>query len=351
MPRSILAFASLLVVSSALTGTATAQYTVQSALGPYNIPITGTGGNGAIWQTSLPNANSSISVPLATPVPANAQSIREIRINNITHTYIGDLQFVLQDPGGARYNLVVRPGFTGSGFGSGGDLNGSNISIVDPSTSGALPVPSSGDWDTGTYQQDFGAWTNTALISNVGLNALAATPGIWTLTIHDWAGGDSGAFDSWQLSGDAPPPHPASYCTAGTSTNGCVPSIDATDHPSLSNAQCTITVSGIEGQRIGVIMYGLLELAPAAPWAIGNSSFLCVKAPVQSMTLRRTAGSSGNCDGMLVQSWEAYQTGHPTALGNPFAAGQTIFAQGWYRDSLAPKTTNLSNAIKLIYQP
>ena len=42
---------------------------------------------------------------------------------------------------------------------------------------------------------------------------------------------------------------------------------------------------------------------------------------------------------------------HPTTLGNPFAVGQDVFVQGWYRDPPAVKTTNLSNALKLTVRP
>jgi hypothetical protein len=91
--------------------------------------------------------------------------------------------------------------------------------------------------------------------------------------------------------------------------------------------------------------------SPPAPWSIGSSSLLCVKAPTQTMTLKRTTGNAGACDGVIVQSWEAYHVAHPTALGNPFSAGQQVRVQGWYRDAPAPKTTNLSNALRLIYRP
>jgi hypothetical protein len=38
-------------------------------------------------------------------------------------------------------------------------------------------------------------------------------------------------------------------------------------------------------------------------------------------------------------------------LGTPFSAGDAIYAQGWFRDPPAPKTTNLSNALQLTCQP
>ena len=35
------------------------------------------------------------------------------------------------------------------------------------------------------------------------------------------------------------------------------------------------------------------------------------------------------------------------ALGGPFLVGEELLLQGWYRDSGAPKGTNLSDALKV----
>ena len=41
----------------------------------------------------------------------------------------------------------------------------------------------------------------------------------------------------------------------------------------------------------------------------------------------------------------------PGALGTPFGLGNKIYAQAWYRDPPATKTTNLSDALELTYAP
>jgi hypothetical protein len=46
-----------------------------------------------------------------------------------------------------------------------------------------------------------------------------------------------------------------------------------------------------------------------------------------------------------------YQSAHPSALGNPFSAGQKAFFQGWFRDQGSSKTTSLSNALQVTFTP
>ncbi|MCC7012784.1 MAG: hypothetical protein IT454_09505 [Planctomycetes bacterium] len=150
-----------------------------------------------------------------------------------------------------------------------------------------------------------------------------------------------------------PVPPIVTYCTAGTSTNGCVPAITASAQPSVTLANpCLISVSALEGQKNGLLFYGVNNsgFTPNA-WGVGGTSFLCVKAPTQRMSTQSTGGNVGQCDGALSEDWNAYQGGNPGALGNPFAAGQKVYVQAWYRDPAAVKTTNLSNGLELTCQP
>jgi probable HAF family extracellular repeat protein len=149
---------------------------------------------------------------------------------------------------------------------------------------------------------------------------------------------------------DLPVPVPTVYCTAGTTTNGCTPAISATHNPSLTGAfSCSIDVTGVEGQKTGIIFYGLQSTS--APWASGSTSLLCVKAPSQRTGVQASGGTLGSCDGTFSLNWDAYQTAHPSALGQPWTLGNKAYVQGWFRDPPAPKTTNLSNAIELSYLP
>jgi hypothetical protein len=140
------------------------------------------------------------------------------------------------------------------------------------------------------------------------------------------------------------------YCTAGTSSNGCVPSISASGTPSASAASgFTLSASSIEGVKQGLFFYGISGQV-AVPWGTGNS-FLCVKAPTQRMNVQSSGGTVGMCNGALSQDWLAFIAANPGSLGAPFAAGNVVDAQGWYRDPPSAKTTNLTNGVEFTVVP
>jgi len=62
-------------------------------------------------------------------------------------------------------------------------------------------------------------------------------------------------------------------------------------------------------------------------------------------------GTPDLCEGSRVLDWNAYQTAHPLALGNLGSVGDKVYVQAWFRDPLAIKSTNLSNAIEMTYVP
>lgn len=140
------------------------------------------------------------------------------------------------------------------------------------------------------------------------------------------------------------------YCTAGVSTNGCVAQMSGNGTPSASLASnFTISCDQLEGQKAGLMFYGISG-SQSAPWSSG-SSFLCVKSPTQRFDPQISGGVAGQCDGSFSVDWNTYQSSHPGALGQPFSAGQTVWAQAWYRDPPAPKTTNLSDGLSFTLAP
>jgi len=142
------------------------------------------------------------------------------------------------------------------------------------------------------------------------------------------------------------------FCTAGATSHGCVPSISALGIPSgTGGSGFTIRASKVEGARNGMFFYGLdnTGFAPL-PWG-ASSSFLCVAQPVQRTSVHDSGGTAGQCDGALALDWNAYVAAHPTALGAPFGAGQHVFAQAWFRDPPSPKSTMLSDALEFLVAP
>jgi hypothetical protein len=69
------------------------------------------------------------------------------------------------------------------------------------------------------------------------------------------------------------------------------------------------------------------------------------------MGVQGSGGTAGLCNGTLSIDWNLYRLAHPTALGSPFTPGNVVCAQAWFRDPLACKTTNLSNAVYMAVQP
>jgi murein DD-endopeptidase MepM/ murein hydrolase activator NlpD len=148
-------------------------------------------------------------------------------------------------------------------------------------------------------------------------------------------------------------PDVSTYCTAGTTSSGCVPSIGATGVPSASaGSGFAITVASVEGQRAGLIFYGVdnSNFTPVA-WAPASSSFRCVRNPVQRTLVQLSGGTAGSCDGALGLDWNAYVASQPFALGSPFLLPREAFAQAWFRDPMAPDGSNLSDALRFVACP
>lgn len=137
----------------------------------------------------------------------------------------------------------------------------------------------------------------------------------------------------------------STYCTAGTTVHGCVPSIIGIGAPSSSSGSgFDIVASYVEGQRMGLIFYG--SYSAGVPWAPNSPSYRCVSYPTQRLPTQNSGGTLGHCDGELRTDFNAWIQVNPYGLGFPFVAGQVFYAQGWFRDSGAPKGTNLSDGLR-----
>lgn len=141
-----------------------------------------------------------------------------------------------------------------------------------------------------------------------------------------------------------------SYCTAGTSSAGCVATISASGVPDANaGSGFTLRASNVEGQRQGLIFYGLSGRV-AFNWGT-TSSFLCVKSPLQRTFPQSSGGAAGACNGQLATDWNQFSATYPGALGAPFAGGEVVQAQAWFRDPPNAKTTSLSDALEFVVQP
>ncbi|MFM7295969.1 MAG: FG-GAP repeat domain-containing protein, partial [Planctomycetota bacterium] len=117
---------------------------------------------------------------------------------------------------------------------------------------------------------------------------------------------------------------PISYCTAGTTTNGCVATLSASGTPSASaTSGFTLSASNVEGQKQGLFFYGLAG-RNATVWKPGSTSFLCVKSPTQRMTTLASGGTNNACNGSFSLDWLTWLAANPAAQGQPLGAGQVF---------------------------
>jgi len=318
--------------------------------------IPGTGAADGVWPTTLPLGPMVSTASIATP--AGATSLQSVKLLGLTHTWRSDCMVVLVAPNGSRHIIFAEDNSVncaGCQDDFGGDYTFVESTNCAPAN-GNVPACGVVTVAPGEYSQTFGGWPN----GNAGLNttAISAIPvpagaNTWTLEIYDWCTGfDDGSLVGFDLC-FAAPVAPIPYCTAGTTTNGCLAAISANLNPNAANTtQVNINVANVEGQKQGIYFYGIDNTGfTPVPWSPGSPSFLCVKGPTQRAGSQGSGGTTNACDGAFSLDWDAFVTANPTAVGVPFSAGNNVFVQAWFRDPPAPKTTNLSNAITMTVQP
>ena len=225
------------------------------------------------------------------------------------------------------HNLIGSPGTTGFTDGVNGNHVGTSASPLDPLL-GPLAL--------------YGGPTMThgLLQGSTAINAGHPSPfeptdqrGVVRLGLSD-----IGAFEARPVA--------VAFCTPGTTTNGCVPSINSSGTPSASAVSgFTITVNTVEGQKQGLIFYGIDNAGfEPIPWG-PSTSYACVKPATQRMVRQNSGGTLNACKRMLSIDWNAYRAAHPAALGAPFAGGDYVWAQAWFRDPPSPKHAVLSGAL------
>jgi hypothetical protein len=123
--------------------------------------------------------------------------------------------------------------------------------------------------------------------------------------------------------------------------------------PSASFASSfTLDVSSVEGQKQGLIFYGLDNsgFAPV-PWG-ASTSFLCVKAPLQRTPAQSSGGSAGACDGALALDWNAYLASPSRGARCSLRRGRRRLRAGLVPRSAEPQDdARCSNALYFVIEP
>lgn len=142
-----------------------------------------------------------------------------------------------------------------------------------------------------------------------------------------------------------------SYCTAGTSANGCIATISAAGTPSATlTSGFFLNASGADGNRSGGFFFGTSG-PQASPW--GGTGFMCVAPPRLRAGLLAGSGTIGACDGAFGMDLNAlWCPGCPSPGKNP-GPGVVCYSQLWFRDpfSTTGQTTTLSNAMQFTVEP
>jgi subtilisin-like proprotein convertase family protein len=282
-----------------------------------------------------PTSTSGTSVDTMT-LSGLGTSIAGIKLyTEITHTYSADLDITLTSPAGTTVQVTTDNG--------GANDNNFNGTSWDPDSTNAVT------------DYVFANLVVAPLLAPEGSfdNFLGQDPnGTWTLTIVDDLGGDYGSLNRWDLTIDTcGAAAPVSYCTAGTSTNGCQAVLSGTNLSASFASACTVTASNVEGGKSAILFYSISG-QNSVLWCAGGTSYLCVKSPTQRTPSQNSGGNPGLCDGSLFIDVNNYlQVVNPTALGMPFTAGNVLDWQGWYRDPPACKTTQLTNGLEMTVQP
>ena len=150
--------------------------------------------------------------------------------------------------------------------------------------------------------------------------------------------------------GSAPP---TSYCTAKTTSNGCVPAIGSVGFPRPTTSGFVVTATSMINNKSALLFYGTNGRA-ATPFQAGT---LCVKAPIKRTPGTFTGGNPppNDCSGSPQLDMNCFASGGcggtpPAGLHTP---GTVINCQWWGRDPghLAPNNTQLSNGLEYTVAP
>jgi len=135
---------------------------------------------------------------------------------------------------------------------------------------------------------------------------------------------------------------PSTYCQPARPPGGCWASMTFQGTPSATvSFGFQIRAENFEAKRLGLLFYSTSGLwGQQLPYG-----YLCMQAPIVRVKVGPTLGTSG-CDGSLSMDFNHWiATGGDPSL----VAGQSVYAQGWFRNSAG--TGQLSDALAFLIGP
>jgi hypothetical protein len=345
-----------------------------------NFSVSGPGGAIPDCPNSPGTWNSAPTWPVFTStvsVTNAVTSITTVRLSGLTHTFRGDVQAFLTDPGGTRHNVLVRPGWTGSGGGgNGGNYNAGVYDFVE--TGGGTVNQGGTDINGGTYNQFLntggGMWTSgTYVINNTPLNSITGAAGTWTLTLVDWWLADTGSITGWTLEGTdtagfvnfcdpgaagiiaCPCGNPPSGAGRGCNNFGAASggaSFTSTGTASLTGDTVILSVSGENNTSLTVFWQGK---DPVHSTGVAHAAGVrCVTASLKRLYTGSAAAGTISRPG----GGDATVSAQSSSVGDTILAGEARHYFTIYRDPQAAvpcgdtsSTVNVSNAGTYVWAP
>jgi hypothetical protein len=141
---------------------------------------------------------------------------------------------------------------------------------------------------------------------------------------------------------DTDSPAACTYCTAKTTSSGCVPAIGWSGSTSVSSGAFTLQASSLQPNKFGLFFYG----GHANSSAFQGGS-LCVASPLTRTPLTNTGGAA-TCSGFASQDFSAWISSGVDPL---LVVGSRWAAQFWSRDPQSSFGTSLTNTLVFTLLP
>ena len=163
-------------------------------------------------------------------------------------------------------------------------------------------------------------------------------------TRGDLSGPNVGQSDAWLARYTCDSAFPDVYCTAKTSSAGCVSAIstsNTTMQPASGASDYSVTASQVQELKNGLLFAGITGAA-SVPF---NGGTLCVNPPTKRGPLTNSGGDNpSECDGAFST---LVNDGSIIPLGLDAGPGNSGWYQYWYRDPNDLFGSALSNAVQL----
>jgi len=241
-----------------------------------------------------------------------------------------------------QQKLEASDAAAGDGFGAGVAVEGDRIVVGAPGDDTIAPEAGSFYW----FERSGSGWTELAEVTsstsevstNMGSSACIQGEDLFVTAPKDaHADNVQGSVQLFQALDD-----PTTYCTAKTSSAGCLPTVGWSGTPGILDADpLVVSAVDVPMAKNGLMFYGLSGAA-VLPFVGGT---LCAAPPLRRTGIQSSGGSMPDaCSGTLTFDLDAWLASGSDPQLTP---GVLIHGQFWMRDRLDPFGVGLSNAIAL----